>query len=61
ATRVASLARSLFCLVLPSLLLFITLPWLVRMGWGIYIHRVDGRRLPGNDPGIQKTRHHVVR
>ncbi len=37
ATQVAALARSLFWLVLPSLLLFITLPLLVRMGWGFYI------------------------
>lgn len=36
ASQVASLARSIFWLVLPSLLLFITLPLLVRMGWGFY-------------------------
>jgi hypothetical protein len=34
--RVATLAHSIFWLVLPSLLLFIVLPLLLRAGWGFW-------------------------
>ncbi len=34
--RVASLAGSIGWLVVPSLLLFIVLPWLLRAGWGFW-------------------------
>ena len=33
STRVADLAQGIFWLVLPSLLLFLILPWLLRAGW----------------------------
>ena len=36
ATRVADLSKEIFWLVLPSLLLFVTLPWLIRRGWSFY-------------------------
>lgn len=34
--RVASLAGSIFWLLLPSLPLFLLLPWLLRHGWGFW-------------------------
>lgn len=34
--RVASLSLSIFWLVIPSLLLFLVLPWLLRQGWGFW-------------------------
>lgn len=34
--RVAALAGSIGWLVVPSLLLFVTLPWLLRTGWGFW-------------------------
>lgn len=34
--RVATLAQSIFWLVLPSLLLFMALPLLLRAGWGFW-------------------------
>ena len=34
--RVAALSQSVFWLVLPSLLLFLVLPWLLRSGWGFW-------------------------
>jgi hypothetical protein len=34
--RVVALAQSIFWLVLPSLVLFITLPLLLREGWGFW-------------------------
>jgi hypothetical protein len=37
ASRVADLSREIFWLVLPSLLLFVTLPWLLKRGWTFYM------------------------
>jgi hypothetical protein len=34
--RVAALSQSIFWLVIPSLLLFLLLPWLLRSGWGFW-------------------------
>lgn len=34
--RVAALSQSIFWLVMPSLLLFLLLPWLLRSGWGFW-------------------------
>ena len=34
--RVATLSQSIFWLVIPSLLLFLLLPWLLRSGWGFW-------------------------
>src|SRR5687767_4952261 len=34
--RVAALSQSIFWLVMPSLLLFLVLPWLLRSGWGFW-------------------------
>lgn len=34
--RVAALSQSIFWLVIPSLLLFLVLPWLLRSGWGFW-------------------------
>ena len=34
--RVASYARATFWLVLPTLPLFLVLPWLLRSGWGFW-------------------------
>jgi hypothetical protein len=36
AARVATLSSEIFWLVLPSLLLFLALPWLIRRGIGFY-------------------------
>jgi uncharacterized membrane protein (GlpM family) len=36
ASRVAGLSREVFWLVLPSLLLFVTLPWFIRRGLSFY-------------------------
>lgn len=36
AEKVASLASSILWLVLPSLILFIVLPVLIRLGWGFW-------------------------
>jgi len=36
AGRVARLATSIFWLVLPSLVLFLLLPWLLRAKWNFY-------------------------
>ena len=36
ADQVATLSRSIFWLVLPSLLLFLLLPWLLRLGVGFW-------------------------
>ncbi|MGH1537034.1 MAG: DUF3147 family protein [Gammaproteobacteria bacterium] len=35
-TKVSDLASSIFWLVLPSLVLFITLPLLLKLGWSFY-------------------------
>jgi hypothetical protein len=35
--KVASLSSDVFWLVLPSLPLFLLLPWLLRMGWGFWL------------------------
>lgn len=35
-TKVAELSSGIFWLVLPSLVLFLLLPWLLRMGWGFW-------------------------
>lgn len=35
--KVASLSSGIFWLVLPSLPLFLLLPWLLRMGWGFWL------------------------
>ena len=35
--RVADTAGSIFWLVIPSLLLFVLLPWLLRSGWGFWL------------------------
>jgi len=37
ADHVAALSRSIFWLVLPSLLLFLLLPWLLRLGIGFWL------------------------
>ena len=37
AQKVASLSSDIFWLVLPSLPLFLLLPWLLRMGWGFWL------------------------
>ncbi len=34
--QVKSLASNIFWLVLPSLVLFFSLPWLITRGWGFY-------------------------
>ena len=34
--KVASLSTDIFWLVLPSLPLFLVLPWLLKMGWGFW-------------------------
>ena len=36
AKQVASLARSIFWLVLPTLALFLVFPWAVERGWGFW-------------------------
>lgn len=36
ATQVAKLARDIFWLVLPSLALFLVLPWAIERGWGFW-------------------------
>src|SRR5262245_17065045 len=36
AEQIATLSRSVFWLVLPSLLLFLLLPWLLRIGLGFW-------------------------
>jgi len=36
AARIAALSRSIFWLVLPSLVLFLLLPILLRLGWGFW-------------------------
>ena len=36
ARKVASLSSDIFWLVLPSLPLFLLLPWLIKMGWGFW-------------------------
>lgn len=36
AERIAGLSGDIFWLVLPSLLLFVALPWLLRIGWGFW-------------------------
>ncbi len=36
AERIASVSSDIFWLVLPSLLLFVALPWLLRIGWGFW-------------------------
>ena len=35
-TRIASYAQATFWLVLPSLPLFLVMPWLLRSGWGFW-------------------------
>lgn len=35
--KVASLAASIFWLVIPSLVLFLVLPYLLRQGWGFWL------------------------
>ncbi|MGJ0482966.1 MAG: DUF3147 family protein [Methylomicrobium sp.] len=37
AERIAALSQSIFWLVLPSLALFLILPFLLRLGWGFWI------------------------
>src|SRR6478672_6167432 len=37
ASRVAGLSIDIFWLVLPSLALFLVLPYLIRLGWGFWI------------------------
>jgi hypothetical protein len=37
AERIAALSQSIFWLVLPSLALFLLLPFLLRLGWGFWI------------------------
>lgn len=34
--KIAATAGSIFWLVIPSLLLFVLLPWLLRSGWGFW-------------------------
>jgi len=36
AQKVASLSSEIFWLVLPSLPLFLLLPWLIKLGWGFW-------------------------
>jgi hypothetical protein len=35
--RIATLSQSIFWLVLPSLALFLLLPFLLRLGWGFWV------------------------
>ena len=35
--KVAALSTGIFWLVLPSLILFLLLPWLLRQGWGFWL------------------------
>lgn len=35
--KVALLSTGIFWLVLPSLLLFVLLPWFLRLGWGFWL------------------------
>jgi len=35
--KVANLSSDIFWLVLPSLPLFLVLPWLLKMGWGFWL------------------------
>ena len=35
--KVAALSSDIFWLVLPSLPLFLVLPWLLKMGWGFWL------------------------
>lgn len=35
--KIAATAGSIFWLVIPSLLLFVLLPWLLRSGWGFWL------------------------
>lgn len=35
--KVAALSTGIFWLVLPSLLLFVLLPWFLRLGWGFWL------------------------
>jgi hypothetical protein len=37
AERIAALSQAIFWLVLPSLALFLVLPYLLRLGWGFWI------------------------
>lgn len=37
ALKVASLSSDIFWLVLPSLPLFLLLPWLIKLGWGFWL------------------------
>ena len=37
AARVSNLSISIFWLVIPSLALFLTLPLLLRFGWGFWV------------------------
>jgi len=38
--KVASLSSDIFWLVLPSLPLFLLLPWLLKLGWGFWLSLV---------------------
>jgi hypothetical protein len=40
ASRVAGLSVDIFWLVIPSLALFLVLPYLIRLGWGFWISLV---------------------
>ncbi len=35
--KVAALSSGIFWLVLPSLILFVLLPWFLRLGWGFWL------------------------
>ncbi|HTN66523.1 MAG TPA: DUF3147 family protein [Burkholderiaceae bacterium] len=35
--KVAALSSGIFWLVLPSLVLFVLLPWFLRLGWGFWL------------------------
>jgi hypothetical protein len=36
AAKIATMAVDILFLIIPSLLLFCILPWLIRIGWGFY-------------------------